>query len=297
MNHAKRSNPTNRAGRRAAGFAVASGSLAAVAVISCFAIPAWLHAQQLKPATTHDFDCYVQAAEARMDARKAFLVADGDAALNDQIVRGKAVQTMAPNGANPHKVTGGHLYDWVGSVFIPGGNLDKLVRMLQDYDHRPQYFSETISTSKLLCRTGENRFRYTMRLKEPAVIDVESDVTWERVDQHRWRCRSYSTKAVEVGKDHGYLRRLYSYWRFAEVEKGVYAEGETITLSEEFGAMSRALGSMLMGINPEKSLKHSLASMRESVLKPGLQIPSQPAGLPDCGEAFHVGPCAAATTR
>ena len=93
-----------------------------------------------------------------------------------------------------------------------------------------------------------------------------------------------STKVAEVGKDHGYLRRLNSYWRFAETDKGVYVEAETITLSDEFGSMTRMLGSALMGINPEKSLKHSLTSMRESVLKPGLDIPKPPAGLPACGE-------------
>jgi hypothetical protein len=40
-----------------------------------------------------------------------------------------------------------------------------------------------------------------------------------------------------------------------------------------------------MGINPEKSLKHSLASMRESVLRPDLEIPALPDGLPECGAA------------
>ena len=115
------------------------------------------------------------------------------------------------------------------------------------------------------------------------MIDVESDVVWEQIDAQHWRCRSYSTKTVEVGKDHGYLRQLYSYWRFAEVEKGVFVEAQTITLSDEFGGMSRALGSMLMGINPEKSLKHSLEAMRESILKPGLEIPPLPEGLPACG--------------
>jgi hypothetical protein len=88
-----------------------------------------------------------------------------------------------------------------------------------------------------------------------------------------------------VGKDHGYLRQLYSYWWFAEVDKGVSVQAETITLSDEFGGMTRALGSMLMGINPEKSLRHSLASMRESVLKPGLEIPAPPQGAPACGQA------------
>ena len=259
--------------------------LLSLAVIACIAIPAWLSAGTPKPETQRAFECYVQSAEARMDARKAFALASADSAWNKQLVEEKRIATMAPNGPNPHKLAGGHLYDWIGSVFIPGARIDRLVEMLQDYDHRAQYFPETISTSKLLCRSGKDHFRYTMRMKEPAVIDVDSDVVWERVDAQRWRCRSYSTKTTEVGKDHGYLRQLYSYWRFAEVEKGVYVEAETITLSDEFGGMTRALGSMLMGINPEKSLKHSLEAMRESVLKPGLTIPPLPEGLPQCEAA------------
>jgi len=264
----------------------------------CVFLAGWLSAQASKPQTQHEFACYVQSAETRMDSRKAFVLADSDTALNSQLVREKAVRTIAANGANPHALSGGQLYDWIGAVFIPGATLEKLVRMVQDYDHRPTYFPETIASAKLLCRTGSDRFRYTMRLKEPAVIDVESDVVWERVDAHRWRCRSYSTKTVEVGKDHGYLRQLDSYWRFAETDKGVYVEAETITLSDEFGAITRALGSMLMGINPEKSLKHSLASMRDSVLKPGLQVPALPEGLPDCGAAVaRPGGCAAISAR
>ncbi|SPE38633.1 conserved exported hypothetical protein [Candidatus Sulfopaludibacter sp. SbA6] len=271
-------------------------NLLLAAFISFLAIPAGLRAQ-VKPETQHDFDCYIQSAEARMDARKPFVLADADSALNQKLVRGQKIETIAANGVNPHKLAGGQLYDWIGTVFIPGGSLDRLIRMLQDYDHRPQFFPETISTSKLLCRTGENHFRYTMQLKEPAVIDVESDVVWERVDQHRWRCRSYSTHTSEVGKDHGYLRRLYSYWRFEEGDKGIYVESETITLSDEFGSMARTFGSMLLGINPEKSLRHSLASMRESVLKPGLEIPTLPAGLAACGEAVRPGGCAVAGTQ
>ena len=263
----------------------------------CLMAAGRLTAQPSKPQTQHDFDCYVRAAEARMEARKAFVLADADGALNTQLVRDRSVQTMAANGSNPHKIPGGQLYDWIGAVFIPGTSMEKLIRMLQDYDHRPAYFPETIGSSKLLCRTGEERFGYAMRLKEPAVIDVESDVSWERVDPHRWRCRSYSTKVTEVGKDHGYLRQLDSYWRFAEAGGGVYVESETITLSDEFGAFTRALGSALMGINPEKSLKHSLAAMRDSVLKPGLQIPPLPEGLPQCPAAARSNGCVSAAAR
>ena len=262
-----------------------------VVLVPCFSAPA--DSQQLKPETARDFECYAQSVETRLDARKAFLLADGDATLNAQVVRGQHGELVAANGPNPHKVAGGQLYDFIGTVFIPGATLERTIRMLQDYDHRSRYFGETISASKLLCRTGDNRFRYTMRLKEPAVIDVESDVTWERVDANRWRCRSYSTSVHEVGKDHRYLLRLYSYWRFAQAGKGVYAEGETVTLSGEFGSLTRALGSMV-GISPEKSLRHSLDSIRETLLKPGLEFPGLPTGLPECGEAFRPGGCAKA---
>ncbi|HEV3197787.1 MAG TPA: hypothetical protein VGZ73_07760 [Bryobacteraceae bacterium] len=262
-----------------------------LAIFCCLLIPAGLPAQNLKPETAQQFDCYIQSAEARMNARKAFMLADTDTALSDQIVRGQKIRTIEVNGPNPHKLAGGQVYDWIGAIFIPGATLDRLMRMLQDYDHRAQYFPETISTSKLLCMTGAGHFQYSMRMKEPAILDVESDVVWERVDPQRWRLRSVSRRVAEVGKDHGYLRRLNSYWRFAETPKGVFVEAETITLSDEFGAMTRALGSALMGINPEKSLKHSLTSMRESVLKPGLDIPKLPAGLPACGDPAPPAVC------
>lgn len=252
------------------------------------------HAQPLKPETVQPFACYVESAEARGENRKAFLLADTDAALNSEIVRGQKVRTIEANGPNPHKLPGAQLYDWIGAAFIPGTTLAKLIPMLQDYEHRAEYFPETISASKLLCLTGTGRFQYSMRMKEPAVLDVVSDVLWERVDPQRWRCRSVSASVAELGKDHGYLRRLNSYWRFAETGQGVFVEAETITLSDEFGSMTRLLGSALLGINPEKSLRHSMEAMRRSVLKPGLQIPPLPE-RPPCAEPGSRAACAVGT--
>jgi hypothetical protein len=272
------------------GMPVRANRAAAVTVLGLAAFVG-LRAQQLKPETVHGFDCYVQSAEGRMDARKQFQLADSDQALNDQLVRGRKIQTVLANGPNPHQLTGGQLYDWIGAVFIPGVNLERTIRMLQDYDHRAQYFPEIISSSKLLCRSGDNHFGFVMQMKEPAVIETQNDVVWEKVDAKHWRCRSYSTGVREIGKSHGYLHRLYSYWRFSEAEKGVYVEAETITLSSEFGSFTRALGSMLMGINPEKSLKKTLESMRESVLNKNLQFAAPPAGVAACGEAFRPTVC------
>lgn len=262
-------------------------------IACCLALPTWIGAQPLKPETAQPFACYVQSAEARLAARQAFLLAETEAALKDQIVRGQKVRSLEANGPNPHKLPGAQLYDWIATVFIPGATLARLIPMLQDYGHRARYFPDTISASKLLCTNGDTRFQYSMRMKEPAILDVTSDVVWERLDPRRWRCRSVSLSVAEVGKDHGYLRRLNSYWRFAETAQGVFVEAETITLSDEFGSVTRLLGSALMGINPEKSLRHSLESMRQSVLQPSLAIAPLPAGLPACAEPVPAAVCAA----
>src|ERR1017187_3184349 len=109
-------------------------------VACCLLFPAGLPAQQLKPETAEQFACYIQSAEARMEARKAFLLADTDTALNQQIVQDQKIRTMEANGPNPHKLGGGQLYDWLGASFIPGVTLDRLMCMLQDYDHRARFF-------------------------------------------------------------------------------------------------------------------------------------------------------------
>lgn len=255
------------------------------------AVPARLLAQQLKPETVQGFECYVRTAEDRMAARKVFLTADADPGMMHTLLSSPNVQTVPGNGENPHKIAGAMIYDWIGTIFIPGASVARTVRMLQDYDHRAQYFPEIISTSKLLCRSGENRFGFSMRLKEPAVIDSENDVVWQRVDARTWRCRSYSTAVREIGKQHGYLLQLNSYWRFAETDRGVFVEGQTITLSGEFGSLMRTLGS-LAGINPEKSLRRTLISMRTTLQKPGLEFFTAPAGPPGCGEPVRAPGCA-----
>jgi hypothetical protein len=260
-----------------------AGGRYAMLALSCFAVRAELRGQQLKPETERDFNCYVHSAEARMQSRPRFLLADSDSTLQKQVVLDRRIQTNPANGANPHQATAGLIHDWVGTVFIPGASLDRTIRMLQDYGHRAQYFRDILAASRPLCRTGQNHFRVYMRLKEPAVIDTENDVVWDPVDQHHWQTRSYSTNVREEGKDHKYLLRLYSYWRFSEAPQGVYVEGETITLSGPFGSAMRTFGSIL-GISPEKSLKQTLAIIRETVSNPSLEFASPPADLPECGE-------------
>lgn len=251
-----------------------------------------LSAQSPKPETVQAYDCYVQSAEARMAASSRFLTADSDTAAQDQLVRARKILTVPGNGPNPHKVPGGMIYDWIGTVFVPGVPLDRAIRMLQDYDHRIAYMPAVLSEAKLLCRTGEERFGFTMTLKEPAPIEVANDVTWERLDPQRWRYRSYSTKVHEIGKQHNYLFRLNSYWRFYGTPEGVYMQSQTITLSGEFSGLMRTLGS-LAGLNPETSVRKTLDQVRESLLHAPREFSLPPGGMPDCGPAPKAPACAA----
>jgi hypothetical protein len=241
-----------------------ANSTAFGAVSAVLAVAAALQAQTPKPETLSAYACYVQSAESRMAARKTFLLLDSDQPRLTALVREKKIFTVPGNPVNPQKVGGGMVFDWVGTVFIPDASLERAIRMLQDYDHRAEYFPEVVTSSRLYCRLGPDRFGFRMRIKEPVVAEMDNDVVWERVDEHRWRCRSYSGEVQEIGKPKNYLHRLYSYWRFYETEAGVFVEGETITLSGEFGSVMRAFGS-LAGISPEKSLRRTLTSMRESV--------------------------------
>src|SRR5690242_5505908 len=99
-----------------------------------------VRAEELKPETIQAFECYVQSAEKRMDSRQAFLLADTNAIIRQQVAQAHRVHTVPGNGPNPHKLNGGHLYDWIGTVFIEGATMERMLRFLQDYDHRPQYF-------------------------------------------------------------------------------------------------------------------------------------------------------------
>jgi hypothetical protein len=249
---------------------------AAVLAVLCSA--ACLPAQQLKPEALQDYSSYVQAAEARLAARPTFLVIDADPRQARELPHG-AVLTVPGNGPNPHKVRGALLYDWIGTIFIPGVTVDRVVRMLQDYDHRAEYLPDLIVSARLSCRTGDNRFGFSMRIKEPIEADADYDVVWDRLDDQRWRYRSYSGDVHEL-KPKGYLYRLSSYWRISGNSQGAFIEAETISLSGEFGSMLRTLGS-IAGMNPEKSVKRTLTSMRDAALS-HREFAPPPQNLPAC---------------
>src|SRR5690348_1675937 len=139
--------------------------LSAFAAILSAAAP--LQAPTPKPASISAYACYIQSAEGRMAARAAFLLVDGDASRRAAVLKDKKIVTTPGSATNPQKIPGAMIFDWVGTVFIPGASLQRTIRMLQDYDHRAEYFADVVTSSRLFCSVGASRFGFRMVIKEP----------------------------------------------------------------------------------------------------------------------------------
>ena len=130
--------------------------------------------------------------------------------------------------------------------------------MVQDYERHSQVYQPEVIGSKILFHQGDD-FKVFLRLKKKKVVTIvlntEHDVHYSRLDDKRWQTRSYSTHIAEVenpgkpgehelpvGKDHGFLWRLDSYWRFQERDGGVYvADPQSLARLQQFADAAPAL--------------------------------------------------------
>jgi len=159
-------------------------------------------------------------------------------------------------------------------------SIDEVMEMLKDYDHHDNIYPEVVD-SKLLEMNG-NQLRGFLRLKKKQIITVilntEHEVTYYQVDEHRWHSRSYSTRVSEVdnpgepserelpdGEGQGFMWKLYAYWRFEEVEDGVFAECRTISLSRKIPFGLGFLISPFVDGLPRESLFGMLTATRNAI--------------------------------
>jgi hypothetical protein len=236
---------------------------------------------ELKPHTVAAFDKHIKAREAAMRTERIegsrFLWTDDHADRKQRVRSGQTVIETA-GGKNLIEVEDGLIHDWVGAVFIPGVKLKQVVSFVQNYDNHKNVYGPEVIGSKLISRNG-NDFKIHLRLLKKKVITVvlntEHDVRYFPLDDTRQHSRSYSTKIAEVkeagepgehelppGSDHGFLWRLYSYWRFLERDGGVYVECEAISLTRR---IPTGLGWMITPIIrdlPRESLANTLEKTR-----------------------------------
>ncbi|MBI3048612.1 MAG: hypothetical protein HYY76_09930 [Acidobacteria bacterium] len=263
-----------------------SVSVAVTAVLLLWAIPA--AAAELQARTVAAFNHYVQLTEARMDADVAFLWLDtqpeGRQQMHrDELRRGALlIERLTTRDAGREIVIpDGLVHHWIGLVFVPGTTVDRALALLQDYDRHAQIYQPAVARSKLLARDGD-RFRVYLRFFMKKVITVivnsEHEARFKRDGRDRAQSRIYSTRIAEVeapdtprerekpiGRDGGYLWRLYTYWRFLERDGGTYVQCESISLTRDiplgFGWLIRPFVTSI----PRESLEFTLATTRKTL--------------------------------
>ena len=243
-------------------------------------------AAELRQATVEGFNRYVAAFEMQ-SAAGPFLWIDGDSPAQRQArelarTGGLVMERIqVRSGGRDIDIPDGIVHHWLGTVFIPGADVDKALALLQAYDRHAEIYKPSIARSRLLARDGD-RFRFFLRFYAKKVITVvmnsEHEAQFTRVDAMRARSRIVSTRIAEVenpdtpeerekpvGNDGGFLWRLNSYWRVVERDGGVYVQCETLSLTRSipFG-LNWIVGPFVTSV-PRELLSFTLVTSRAAL--------------------------------
>jgi hypothetical protein len=246
-----------------------------------------LHAAELKPESAQAFDRYIRAYEEKMHeelARGEFLSIDSkppSARLQayEQLRKGDVL--IERHSSSDTHVPNALLHHWIATAFFPATNVDQVFGVLKDYEDYHNVYGPEVLTARVLAQRGDE-FKVSLRLRKHKVItvllDTNYDVRFSRPDASHGYSRSYSTRIVEIehpseatehelppGDDHGFLWRLYTYWRFTEKDGGVYAQCEAISLTRDVpSGLGWLVGRFVQSI-PRESLIFTLNATRKAL--------------------------------
>lgn len=252
-------------------------------------------AESQKPATTSAFDRYVMLTEQRVDTEvrspDRFLYVDTLAKpKRDAAVRalrsGSVVIEPLQTKDSGRKITApnGMIHHWVGTVFVPGTNVDGAVALLQDYDRHSEVYSPNVVRAKTLSKNGYT-YRVHLRFYMKKVIGVTMNTEHEAVFSHaqpdRAWSRIHSTRVAEVadagtpderelrpGEERGFMWRLNSYWRFLGRDGGTYIQCESVTLSTDIPWAFRLFIGPFVTAVPRDTLTFTLERTRSALTAP-----------------------------
>ena len=266
----------------------------AIVLAVCLFMPVTAPAASLQPATVKSWDTYVQLTEQRIASEldgQRFLIMDTKGGpetnkIRQELKKGEIhIERMTTQDAKRHDVAieGGLAHHWYGAVFLPGVNLQRVLKFVQSYDDHYRYFKE-VERSRLISRQGDTfKIYYRLfrsKLTQTVHYNTEHTAIYRTHDKTRASSRSFTTRIAElenvgtqkekekpVGNDNGYLWRLNSYWRFQEADGGVYVECESVSLSR---SIPWPLG-YVPGLNglveslPRESMQNTLSSIRDGL--------------------------------
>jgi len=170
---------------------------------------------------------------------------------------------------------------YTAAASIPDTTVTDVLALIQDYDNHKLIYQPEVMDSKLISRQGNDFHIYLRLLKKKiitVVLDTDHQVHYRSIDRKRWLCRSRTTRIAEVenaGRQderilepdtgHGFLWRLYSYWRFEEREASVMVECRAISLTRDvpFG-LGWAIEPIIQSL-PKESLVNTLEATRRAL--------------------------------
>jgi hypothetical protein len=259
-----------------------------------YVLPESAGAAELKQETTEAFNQYIRVTEDRMAEElrdgRTFLWVDSLPELQRnklyaELGQGEIIIERLETFEKEKRIAvpDGLIHHWIALSFVPGVNLQQVLAFLQDYDHHEAIYKPDVLRSRLLSADG-NYFKVYLRLHQKAfitaVFNAEFEVTYFPADESRVYSRSYSTRIAEVenvdrpderekpiGKDRGFLWRLYSYWRFQEKDGGVYVQLESIGLSRSVPTFLAWVVNPLLKSIPREYLSRLLTSTRVALTK------------------------------
>jgi hypothetical protein len=243
---------------------------------------------RLTPESLAGWDKYIAATDVRMSRelsdRTRFLASDFEAdgrTRRATIAAGTIlvdqVNTLGPNGADI-EVPLAMIHHWRGEVLIPGVRLNELMtKLLAGPPGAKQ--QEDVLESRILER-GPDRLKIYLKVQRTKFVTVvyntEHEVRFSRQGAIRATSTSRATKIAELenpgtaserelpqGDDSGYMWRWNSYWRYEEVQGGVIAECESVSLSRDVPSVLRYLAGPLIRSTARESMERTLTALRD----------------------------------
>lgn len=249
-------------------------------LLLAFLLPAQLDTK-LEPRTVTAFDAYAKTVEQELGRNRPSLAPSGGEPL---IRQGGARK-------NPIDVPDGLIHDWTGTIFFANVSIDRVLAVMQDFDHHSQWYPE-LMRSRLIRHSGNDFTGYWRLEKKEQLVDVVFDVTqeahYEQVAPGRWTCHAYAKdvrevrdvgtayeKILPIGEGLGVFWRGYYYWSLEVSGDGVLAELRTLSLSRSIPTgLGWIMKPELQNV-PRESLAATLRNTRKAVTEAGVPHPSR----------------------
>jgi len=280
------------------------------AVSLLLAIGVGVHSAELKSPTLAAFEQYERVAESTIETEVSspdkflhvFNGSENDRAKADSLLHrgGVAIERLrATDNGRRIEIPEGLIHHWIGSIFVPGVDLQTSVRVLQDFDQHAAMFQPNIARSKILEHDGD-RFRLALRFHMKKIVTVTVDTesvaefTSRGPDRETSAIRSVRVNEVENagtaeeqqkpdGRGGGYMWRMNTYWRFLEKDGGTYIECEALTLSRSIpGGLGWLIGPLVSSI-PRDMLTSALQATRRSLLATNSPVKTAVGDAPKAG--------------